>query len=77
MASKAPTSRKIPIRSKTKAQKRNATKDASSASAFVHVPTTGSDIGFRFRSKFAKKAFQDRFHDRTVIVERLVNLSNL
>ncbi|KAE8009380.1 hypothetical protein FH972_005820 [Carpinus fangiana] len=67
MASGVPTSRKLPIRSKTKAQKRKATEDASFA----------PDIRFRFQSKSAKKVFQDRFHDCTVIVERPVNLSDL
>jgi hypothetical protein len=77
MDSGATPSRKLPIRTKSKAQKRKAADDASSASALGRVPTTRPDIGFRFRHKSAKKIFLERFHDRTVIVERPVNLSDL
>ena len=76
MDSGATTSRKLPIRTKSKAQKRKAVDNASSASALGRVPTTRPDIGFRFRHKSAKKIFLERFHDRTVIAERLVNLSD-
>jgi hypothetical protein len=54
MDSGATPSRKLPIRSKSKAQKRKAAEDASSASALGQVPTTRPDIGFRFRHKSAK-----------------------
>jgi hypothetical protein len=77
MDSGATPLRKLPIRTKSKAQKRKGVDDASSASALGRVPTTRPDIGFRFRHKSAKKIFLERFHDRTVIAERLVNLSDL
>ena len=77
MDSGATPSRKLPLHTKYKAQKRKAADDASSASALGRVPTTRLDIGFRFRHKFAKKIFVERFHDHTIIVERPVNLSNL
>ena len=77
MDSGATPSRKLPIRTKSKAQKRKAADDASSASALGRVPTTRPDIGFRFRHKSAKKVFLERFHDRTIIAERPVNLSDL
>ena len=65
-----PSSRKLPIHLKSKAQKRKAAKDASLASAFGQIPTTGLDIGFRFRHKSTNKIFQERFHDHTIIAER-------
>jgi hypothetical protein len=77
MDSGATPSRKLPIRTKSKAQKRKAADDASSASALGRVPTTRPDIGFRFRNKSVKKIFLERFHDRTIIAERPVNLSDL
>ncbi|KAE8009388.1 hypothetical protein FH972_005826 [Carpinus fangiana] len=77
MDSGATPLRKLPIRTKSKAQKRKAADDASSASALGQVPTTRPDIGFKFRHKSAKKIFLERFHDRTIIAERLVNLSDL
>jgi hypothetical protein len=63
------SSRKLPIRSKSKAQKRKAADDASVSAR--------PDIGFRFRSRSTKNIYQERFHDRTVIVDRPVNLSDL
>jgi hypothetical protein len=69
-------SRKLPIRSKSKAQKRKAVDDVS-ASAIGQVQSTRHDIGFSFQNKSTKKIFQERFHDRTVIAERPVNLSDL
>jgi hypothetical protein len=63
----SPYIKKVTHTPKTKAQKRKAMEDASSA----------PNIGFRFQSKSAKKVFQDRFHDYTVIAERPVNLSDL
>ncbi|KAE8009241.1 hypothetical protein FH972_005690 [Carpinus fangiana] len=69
MESERPPSRKLPIRSKFKAQKRKAADDASVSAR--------PDIGFRFRNKSTKKIYQERFHDRTVIAERPVNLSDL
>jgi hypothetical protein len=77
MDSGATPSRKLPIRTKSKAQKRKAADDACLASALGRVPTTIPDIGFRFRHKSAKKIFLERFHDRTIIIERPVNLSDL
>jgi hypothetical protein len=77
MDSGATPSRKLPICSKSKAQKRKAAEDASSASALGRVPTTRPNIGFKFRHKSAKKIFLKRFHDRTIIAKRPVNLSDL
>jgi hypothetical protein len=77
MDSGATPSRKLPIRTKSKAQKRKAADDASSATALGRVPTTRPDIGFRFRNKSVKKIFLERFYDRTIIAERPVNLSDL
>jgi hypothetical protein len=80
MASKAPTSRKLPTYSKTKAQKQKATANVASASAFafVSIPTTSPGIGFRFQKKSARNAFWDcRFHDLTIIAEWAINLSDL
>jgi hypothetical protein len=77
MDSGATPSRKLPIRTKSKAQKRKAADDACLALALGQVPTTRPDIGFRFCHKSAKKIFLERFHDRTIIIERPVNLSDL
>ncbi|KAE8037311.1 hypothetical protein FH972_009911 [Carpinus fangiana] len=76
MDSERHSSRKLPIYSKSKAQKRKAV-DEGTASVVDQVQTTRPDIGFRFRNKSTKKIFQERFHDRTVIAERPVNLSDL
>ncbi|XP_059445303.1 disease resistance protein RPV1-like, partial [Corylus avellana] len=51
--------------------------DAAFTSAPASIPLTGPEIGFLFRNKFARDAFRDRFHDRTVIAERAINLSDL
>ena len=69
--------RKLTICSKSMAQKRKAVEDASSASALGRVPITRPNTSFRFWHKSAKKIFLERFHDRTIIVERPVNLSDL
>ena len=61
--------RKLPIRSKTKAQRRKAADDASASAR--------PDVGFRFRHKSTKKIYQERFHDRMVIAKRPINLSDL
>jgi hypothetical protein len=77
MDSGATPSRKLPIRTKSKAQKRKAADDASSASTLGRVPTTRPNIGFRFHHKSTKKIFLERFHDRTIIAKRPVNLLDL
>ncbi|KAB8463993.1 hypothetical protein FH972_014362 [Carpinus fangiana] len=76
MDSERHSSRKLPIRSKSKTQKRKAA-DEGSVLAVDQVQTTRLEIGFRFRNKSTKKIFQERFHDRTVIAARPVNLSDL
>jgi hypothetical protein len=79
MDSGATPSRRLPIRTKSKAQKKKVADDASSASALAlgRVPTTRPDIGFRFHNKSVKKIFLEQFHDRTIIAKRPVNLSDL
>ena len=69
MESEGLPSRKLPIRPKSKAQKRKAADDASAS--------TRPDVGFHFQHKSTKKIYQERFHDHTVIAERKVNLSDL
>ena len=77
MDSGASPLRKLPICTKSNAQKRKVADDASSVLALGWVPTTKPDIGFRFCHKSAKKIFLERFHDRMIIAKRPVNLSDL
>jgi hypothetical protein len=69
MESEGPPSRKLPIHSKSKAQKRKAADNASVSAR--------PDVGFRFRNKSTKKIYHKRFHDSTMIAKRPVNLSDL
>ncbi|KAE8009196.1 hypothetical protein FH972_005645 [Carpinus fangiana] len=60
-------------------EQRKETDDAASmfAFAFVSIPSTDLEIGFRSQKKSARNTFRDRFHVCIGIAEWAVNLSDL
>jgi hypothetical protein len=78
MAGGGSSSKKLPIRSASKSQKRKEISTAPEAARDSPDPIlSGPEIGFRFRSKSASETFYQRFEDRTVMAERAVNCSDL